>query len=524
MAQTFELSRDPAFGPLERTGPGFYLVAAVLAALIAWGAVGYRQQLIEGLGVTGMQQPVTWALYIVNFVFFIGIAHAGTLISAILRLTGAEWPKPMTRLAEVVTVVILGVGALQIFIDVGRPDRAPFFILEHGRFQSPLLWDMTSITAYFLASVFYLYVPMIPDLAELRDRPGRTSFLYDVLALGWRGTDRQWEVLHRSVAIMSVLVVPIAVSVHSVISFIFSMTMQPMWHSTIFAPYFVIGAIFSGMAAIALVMAALRRGYGLETWLTPEQFRNLGRLLLVVAILWAYFTFAEHLTVFYVRHPAEFHVFEMRVSGAYAPMFWLMVVANFVVPLACLAKLAHHPIKRVIVASVSILVGMWLERYLIVIPTLSSPRVPVPVAPYFPTWIEGAETLASAALFGLAFLLFTKLFPIIPLWEVRERPGVPAASAAPTAPPAPATVRGPHTPSDRTLVVRACQWGLVAAVALVLVAVIGWIFHLVGVATGLDDAPGAAIAIACIAVPVFTFLLGIVVYTFWNLLTDRSAR
>lgn len=241
--------------PIFHTSRRFYFTVAGLGVLVVWGLVSYLIQFTQGLGVTGMNHPVSWAFYIVNFVFFIGISHAGTLISAILRLSQAEWRRPITRVAEVITVMVLGIGGMNILIDLGRPDRIPNIFL-HGRYQSPLLWDATSITAYLTASTVYLYIPMIPDIAILRERceRGWRKFLYQVLALGWVGTERQHKVLNRAIAIMAVLVVPIAVSVHTVVSFVFSMTVQPMWHSTIFGPYFVVGAIFSGTAMLLLVM------------------------------------------------------------------------------------------------------------------------------------------------------------------------------------------------------------------------------------------------------------------------------
>ena len=274
------LERDAAlFAPIARTGRGFYLTVAVLGLAILWGAIAYWTQFNEGLGVTGLQQPVSWGFYVTNFVFFIGISHAGTLISAILRLSRAEWRRPITRMAEVITVMVLFIGAGQILVDLGRPDRL-FNVIRYGRYQSPLLWDATSISAYLTASMFYLYLPLIPDIAILRDRLGKRRFLYSVLAMGWTGTERQHRILNRAIAIMAVLVIPIAVSVHTVVSFVFSMTIQPAWHSSIFGPYFVAGAIFSGIAALIVAMAIVRRIYHLQAYLKPVHFRYLGQLLL----------------------------------------------------------------------------------------------------------------------------------------------------------------------------------------------------------------------------------------------------
>jgi Ni/Fe-hydrogenase subunit HybB-like protein len=419
VANQRDVHEDILLAPIARTGPGFYWAVAGLSVFILWGAVAYAVQFSEGLGVTGLQQPVSWGFYVTNFVFFIGISHAGTLISAILRLSRAEWRRPITRMAEVITAMVLLIGAGQILVDLGRPDRI-LNVIRHGRYQSPLLWDATSISAYLSASLTYLYLPMIPDIAILRDRLGKWKLFYSVLALGWTGTEQQQRVLNRAIAIMAVLVIPVAVSVHSVVSFVFSMTLQPMWHSTIFGPYFVVGAIFSGIAALIVAMIVFRKAYGLERYLKPIHFRYLGQLLLIMSLLWFYFTFAEYLTGYYGAEPEEMKVFWAKFSGPFWPFFWGMVLCNLFIPLACLVRLGHHTIGKVLTASLSIIVGMWLERFIIVVPTLSFPRLPFPQTLYYPTWVELGEFAGSLALFALFYLLFTKVFPIISIWEIRE--------------------------------------------------------------------------------------------------------
>ena len=419
MAEIRDVHEDVLFAPIEHSGRGFYWAVACLSVLILWGAIAYAVQFTQGLGVTGLHQPVSWGFYVTNFVFFIGISHAGTLISAILRLSKAEWRRPITRMAEVITCMVIFVGAGQILVDLGRPDRM-MNVLRHGRYQSPLLWDATSISAYLTASLTYLYLPMIPDIAILRDRLGKRKLLYSVLALGWTGSEYQQRVLNRAIAIMAVLVIPIAISVHSVVSFVFSMTLQPAWHSTIFGPYFVVGAIFSGIAGLIVTMIIFRRAYGLQYYLKPIHFRYLGQLLLIMALLWFYFTFAEYLTGYYGAEPEELKVFWSKFSGPFWPFFWSMVLCNFVIPLLCLTSLRQHTVGKVLIASLSIIIGMWLERFIIVVPTLSFPRLPFPEGIYAPTWVEWGETAGSLGLFALFYLLFTKFFPIISIWEIRE--------------------------------------------------------------------------------------------------------
>jgi molybdopterin-containing oxidoreductase family membrane subunit len=404
---------------VERTTGWFYVVVGGLLLVAFWGLYAYSVQLIFGLGVTGMNQPVTWGFYIVNFVFFIGISHAGTLISAILRLSRAEWRRPITRMAEVITAIVLAIGGLHPIIDLGRPDRL-LHIFYNGRLQSPLLWDVASITAYFAASTVYLYLPMIPDIARLRDRGTRPRWLYQVLAWGWEGTPVQQRVLNRAINILMIMVIPIAISVHTVISYIFAMTLQPGWHSTIFGPYFVVGAIYSGIAALFLVMITFRRVYHLEKYLKDVHLQQLSRLLLIMALIWFYFTFSEYLTGYYGGEPAELKIILYKATGRYKWLFWLMVVSNFALPLLVLGLKRLRTTVGIFITSAGVLVGMWLERLIIVVPTLENPPLTFPAHPYVPSWVEWGQFAGAVAVFCLGFTLFAKFFPLISIWEVEE--------------------------------------------------------------------------------------------------------
>jgi len=419
--------------PILTIGPSFKRWAVGLAAVVAWAVFAWVWQLYYGLGVTGLGRPIYWGLYITNFVFFIGVSHAGTLISAILRIVHAEWRRPITRMAEVITVLVLFFGVGNIILDLGRPDRA-LLVLTHPHFTSPLLWDVSSITVYLTCSSIYLYLPLIPDLALLRDRTsGWRHAFYSRLSLGWTGTERQWHRLERAIGIMAILVIPVAVSVHTVVSWVFSMTIQPMWHSTIFGPYFVVGAIFSGIAAIITAMVIVRKVYGLERYLTAEHFNNLGILLLVMTCLWFYFTFAEYLTVYYGQEPTELAVFNAKISGPFAPYFWTMFVCCFVVPFAILANSRTRTVAGTLVASISVNIGMWLERFTIVVPSLSNPRAPIHTMIYTPSWVEWSLMAGCFAAFALLYMGFTKLCPIISIWELEpagDEQEVPAASPA----------------------------------------------------------------------------------------------
>jgi molybdopterin-containing oxidoreductase family membrane subunit len=494
MLKIDEQDRENLVEPLFQAGPWFYALALFLLAAIGLGGLVYVRQITQGLAVTGMQRPAYWGMYMVNFVFFIGISHAGTLISAILRVTQAEWRRPITRIAEAITVVALVVGTFQILFDMGRPDRL-HYVLWYGRLQSPLLWDAVSVTTYFLGSLTYFYLPLIPDVAILRDNlpsmaPTWRRRLYNLLALGWRGNRTQWLRLERVIAIMAIIIIPIAVSVHTIISWILATTVQPGWHSTVFGPYFVVGAIFSGIGALFIAMTIMRWAFHLEAYITEKQYHYLSYLLIAMTVIWFYFTYTEHLILAAGQQEAEFPVLASKLWGSYAPTFWLMVALMIIafwvlvfprliperwerVPafqprftlataassataltlallpqaqpvsagvgnvsgrafllivaiglavatgISLLPWLKRHIVAGTVIASACVVVGMWLERWNIIVPTLAHPRL-IAWAGYTPTVTEWALTAASFALFVFLFLIIFKLFPPVAIWEVAE--------------------------------------------------------------------------------------------------------
>lgn len=410
--------------PLIVTTRRWYAWVGFLFAVIMIGAYAYSVQLRDGLAVTGMRDKVSWGIYIVNFVFFIGISHAGTLISAILRVTHAEWRRPITRMAEVITGVALLIGGLMPIIDLGRPDRI-LNVLLYGQAGSPVLWDFVSISTYLTGSLIYLYLPLIPDIALCRDKlKGKTSRwkqrLYAFLALGWKDTPRQRARLERGLNIMMIVIIPVAVSVHTVVSWIFAMTMRAGWDSTVFGPYFVIGAIFSGVAGIILVMAIFRKVYRLEAYITEKHFKYLGYLLLALAVIYSYFTLSEYLTVGYKLSVGDKPLLHELMLGQYAIPFWAFAIGGVFVPAALVALPWTRKIPWIVTASVLVNIGMWLKRFVIVIPSLALPLMPYEWGVYQPTWVELSITAAAFAGFALIFTLFAKLFPIISVWEVRE--------------------------------------------------------------------------------------------------------
>ena len=411
--------------PLMRTSRRYWAFVALLMAIVAWGFYAYLTQLQNGLAVTGMRNKVLWGLYITNFVFFIGISHAGTLLSAILRVTKAGWRVPVTRMAEFITVVALMVGALFPIIDLGRPDRIPNLFV-YGRWQSPILWDVIAICTYLTGSVLYLYLPLIPDLALCRDRIGeRVAPLkrrfYTIFAVGWHGAPGQRWRLARAMGLMMVIIIPVAISVHTVVSWIFAMTLRAGWNSTVFGAYFVAGAIFSGIATIIIIMAVLRRVYHLEAFITFTQFRNLGLMLGTFAIIIAYFNLSEYLTIGYKLPEGEGVLLISLFTGIFAPYFWGYLGVGLLAPALLVFLPWTRTISGIILAAVLVDGAMWVERYLIVVASLSVPLMPGAPATYLPTWVEWSITAAAFAGFTLAITLVSRLFPVISVWEVVEQ-------------------------------------------------------------------------------------------------------
>ncbi|MEO8681253.1 MAG: NrfD/PsrC family molybdoenzyme membrane anchor subunit [Vicinamibacterales bacterium] len=417
---------DDLVRPLFHTTVWFYGLVFALATVVACGAAAWGTQMWFGIGVSGLGWPVFWGFYLTNFVFWIGISHAGTLISAILRLVNATWRRPVTRCAEVITVFALMIGAMFPLIHLGRPWLA-FWLMPYPsareiwpNFRSPLVWDFFAINTYLIGSLLFLTLPMIPDMALVRDRStGLRKRIYGALALGWRGTTKQWHRLESAMQIMAIAILPVAISVHTIVSFDFSMAPVPMWHSTIFGPYFVAGAIFSGIAALIIAMAVLRRVLNLEAYLHPVHFENLGKLLLLMSLLWVYFVFAERLTVWYGNEPSEMAVFWATQRGSYAPLFWTMVTCNFLIPFPILAFRKTRTIPGAVIASVTVLVGMWLERYLIIVPSLGHKALPYSWGTYSPQPVEIVIMISTFAAMALLYTLFSKFVPIISIWELK---------------------------------------------------------------------------------------------------------
>jgi molybdopterin-containing oxidoreductase family membrane subunit len=429
-----------AVKPILQPGQLFWMLAALFGLIIFAGGVAYMQQFREGLEVTGLNQRVTWGFYISDMVFFIGISYGGALTSAILRLTGAPWRAPLTRMAEAMAVVSLVIGGLFPIIDLGRPENMMNLFL-YGQVGSPVLWDVVAISTYMATSMVFFYLPLIPDLAYCRDHLGPAAgrlrhIVYSRLSLNWRGTSRQKRLLEQNMTIIAIAIIPLAVSVHSVLSWLFGVTLRPGWNSTIFGPYFVLGAMYSGVAAVILVLAGFRKAYHLEAFIGAQHFKNLANILLVLGVGYGYFMFAELLTEGYkmdgfVHEEGPGALLHELMQGRYAALFWSFVTFGLFIPVALISIPKTRTIPGIAIASTLIVVGMWLKRVIIVVPSMAAPIMPVEWATYWPSKVEVAITLAAAAAIPLGLMLFFRIFPIISIYEMEEAAEAEAHRLAP---------------------------------------------------------------------------------------------
>ncbi len=432
------LDTKAILAPIRKLSTGDYLLWGALLALLLTGLAMWAWQFTEGLGITGMNRPVYWGVYITNFVFFIGLAHSGTFISAILRIAGQSWRAPLTRAAEAITLFSLPFGAGSIIIDMGHPERL-FNLLFFGRYQSPIMWDVTAVSLYMLSSIVFFYLSLLPDIAMCRDRltdvPRWQHRMYEILALGWNHSPAQYHRLEKVLDAMAVFMTMLVVTVHTVVSWLFGMTVQPGWHTALIGPFFLLGAILSGTAAVVIVLAVLRKSYHLEKVLHIGLFNSLRKLLITFLLGWLYMMIAEHLTIGYSSMTEEMVVLTDKFSGTYAAVFWSMASLVFVVPLLIFLFKGKNNVGWMVFACVLINIGMWMERFIVIIPTEVSPRM-LPVmgsGHYLPALPEILITVACFAGLVLLYAVFTRFFPIVPIWETaQELPGhVHSAEAGP---------------------------------------------------------------------------------------------
>lgn len=401
---------------------------AVLGLILAGGVYALIVQIVDGHIVTGMRDNVVWGIYIANFIFFIGISYAGALISGILHLLRVPWRAPIIRIAEMITVISTLIGPTYILLCMGRLDRLHHLAL-FGRIQSPIVWDVLAISTYLIGSIIFLYLASIRDLSALRTYPFKSKWrtkLYKFLSVDFNGNSVQDKYLDRALNIMSAIIIPLAILVHSVLAWIFGMTLRPGWHSTIFAPYFVIAAVFSGTGVLIIAMWVFRRVYHLESYITKIHFNYLGIILMILGALYAYFTFSEYLTSWYGSETWEMEVlYKLFDYNEYWWWFFFAAIVGVVLPIIVILFPRFRSINSITAVSVVAVLALWVKRYLIIIPTLETPLLPLQdMRPeyihYSVTPIEWLLTFAGIAMFILLFFLFSKFLPIVNVVKVTE--------------------------------------------------------------------------------------------------------
>jgi len=407
------------FGKLGR----IWTLGLLLVCVI--GVYAYYRQIKYGLVVTEMRDYVSWGIYISNFVFFVAISLVGSLITAVLRLANVKWSTPLTRIAEIIAVSAIVFASIIIVVDMGRPERFTN-LLFHVRLQSPIIWDVVVISTYFVISLLLLYLPLLPDLKILNANPNKnTRFLnriYRFLGSFWQGTAEQFRISNRSILILCITIIPVAFTIHTVTSWLFATTYRPGWDSTNFGAYFISGAFLVGGGAMLVAMYLFRRHYQLEKYITNAHFDMMGKIVVLLALIYLYFNVNEYLIpAFKMKKPEEEHLAAL-FAGKFALLFWFCFFVGMIIPMIILLTRKGRKPSFAFIAGIMVVVGAWFKRYLIVTPTLLHPFLPMQDVPesykhYFPSWEEWAIAMGSLSGALLIITLFARIFPIVPIHE-----------------------------------------------------------------------------------------------------------
>ncbi len=411
----------------QRTPRLWYVGFGISFALVMVLLYGIAELLTAGVGIWGINVPVAWGFAIVNFVWWIGIGHAGTLISAILLLMRQKWRQSVNRFAEAMTLFAVACAGLFPLLHLGRPwffywlFPYPSTMAIQPQFRSPLVWDVFAVSTYFTVSLMFWYVGLIPDLATLRDRARKRlpRFLYGILAMGWRGSAIHWHRYEMTYLLLAGLATPLVVSVHTVVSFDFAIALLPGWHSTIFPPYFVAGAIYSGFAMVMVLAIPIRRMYGLADFITMRHLKNMAEILLATGLIVAYGYLMEAFMAWYSGNLSEQSMMVNRMFGPYGLLFWALMLFNVLVPQALWFRRVRTNVPALFLIALSVLIGMWLERFVIVVVSLSRDFLPSAWGLYAPTVWDWAILAGSIGLFLSLMFLFIRFLPMISIFEMR---------------------------------------------------------------------------------------------------------
>jgi Ni/Fe-hydrogenase subunit HybB-like protein len=430
--KTLEQIQQDAFRPILRQRFAGKLWIRLLVFIAVVGLFSYLTQLRDGLGITAMRDYSSWGIYIGHFVFLVAVSLVGSLITAILKLMKIHWATPITRIAEMIAVAAVMFAAVTIVIDMGRPDRLHFVFL-HARVQSPIFWDVFVVNTYLIISVLLLYIPMIPDIAMMRDKltdvPKWQRKLYKLLSVNWQGTAEQWRILKRSVRTLMILVLPVAFGIHTVTSWLFAVNTRTGWHSTIFGPYFVSGAFMVGAAVVIIGMYIYRRSFRIQDYITIHQFNMMGKLLVLVSVIYLYFNINEYLVPWYAEKRLDKAHLDALFTGHEALLFWGTIILGMVLPIILMLFRKMRTPKPLFIIAIAVVLGAWIKRMIIVIPTQFHPQFPIQNVPeefhhYIPTFHEIAVTGLTVAGVLLVITILTRIFPVFPVWEVAEEHGI----------------------------------------------------------------------------------------------------
>ena len=398
-----------------------FALTMMLFATITW-------LLVRGVGIWGVNVPVAWGFAIINFVWWIGIGHAGTLISAVLLLFRQRWRTSVNRFAEAMTLFAVACAGLFPLLHMGRPWLAYYLIPYPNtmgmwpQFRSPLVWDVFAITTYLLVSLLFWFIGLVPDLATLRDRATHplARMAFGLLAMGWRGSARHWQRYESAYFLLAALATPLVVSVHSVVSLDFAVAILPGWHSTIFPPYFVAGALYSGFAMVLMIAIPLRAVYGLQDFITQRHLDNMARIMLASGLVVAYSYVMETFMAWYSGNPYEQYVQTNRWFGPYGPLYWALMATNIVIPQLLWSRRLRANTKVLFLLALSVNVGMWLERFIIVVTSLHRDFLPSSWDIYLPTTFDWTMFIGTLGLFVALLFLFIRFLPVISIFEMRE--------------------------------------------------------------------------------------------------------
>ena len=427
-----ESIEEDLLGHIHKPSQSLKIWVLILLAIIAVGIFAYYRQLRYGLIVTAMRDYTSWGIYISNFVFFVAVSLVGSLVSSILRLSKAKWATPLNRISEIIAVAAIICASMTIIIDMGRPDRF-FNVFRYGRIQSPIIWDVIIISTYLMISLLLLFVSLLPDIALCRDKlnnvPKWQKKLYTILSFNWHYKENQYKTLRQITLVLGIMVIPVAFAIHTITSWLFATTWRPGWDSTNLGPYFVSGAFMVGAAAIIVTMYFIRKYMKLKDYITNDHFDNMSKLLVLLSLVYLYFNINEYLGPAFKMVGVEGEHITELFSGKYAPMYWFVQIAGLILPIVLLIfKPFRKPLPAVII-SFFVILGAWLKRFLIVVPALQHTYLPIQNVPesylhYVPSWEEWAITGASFAGVLLIMTLLIKLFPALPVWEIKEEEGI----------------------------------------------------------------------------------------------------